>query len=419
MNRLHQALKSVSIQNFVHLSLNQGVNVVVALVITPYLFQTLGEEQYGLIILSLTIILLFGILVNYGFNLNIPKALALLKNDHKAKEVIINEVIITRLLISLTVVVLVLLGTHYLGLFAGYSVIIIYSLVQLVNDALFPMFILQGLDRLSWISKANAIAKLMYLGLVVLVVKTEADAKWVNFLLGSTGVGVHAILLFRIYMTESIRLRWVGFERIRLRIEENFQFFSSTVASYILINGGFILLKNFVSEAELGFYALAQRVSLILRMVPVFIAQSILQNATRLYEKDREEFEAYLRKSYKNGLLLTFVVGLCFALGSKWVVRVLAGEFIPLSASLMSILCFLPFLGMFNVTNIVRILVMDQKHILAKAGWITTLLMLVLGSIGGYYYGSFGLAWALVISDIFNFWVHRYFIWKQQALSTH
>ena len=63
----------------------------------------------------------------------------------------------------------------------------------------------------------------------------------------------------------------VSLKRVAFRLVDNFQFFWSTVATYILLNGGFIMLKPLVRGDELGFFALAQRVSLILRMVPVFL----------------------------------------------------------------------------------------------------------------------------------------------------
>lgn len=409
-DRANSLVGKTSLLNFIHLSLNQGTNVIVALIITPFLFQTLGEEQYGLVSLGLTIVLLFGMLVNYGFNLNIPKKLALLGGDKKATEALLNEVVITRILLCLVMIFALLLSLSYLNLFEGYSIIIIFSMVQLLNDALFPMFILQGFDRLSWISKANFISKLIYLGLIILIIKSPQDAKWVNFVLGSTGAAVHGILLFLIYKKEGFSFYWVGFTRVKALLVDNFHFFSSTIAAYILINGGFILLRNFVSDAELGFYALAQRVAILLRMVPVFLTQSILQNATRLYKQDRVKFETYLNRAYLNGLLVTFSIGILLAVSATWVVRILAGEFIPISADLMRILGFLPFLGMLNVKNMIKILVAERKHILATAIWSTTILMLVMATIGAYYWGSYGLAFALIVAEIFNFWIHLFLL---------
>ncbi|NVK42261.1 MAG: oligosaccharide flippase family protein [Oceanospirillaceae bacterium] len=413
--RLVDLLRGKTTSNFIHLSLNQGVNIVTALILNRYLFQTLGEEQYGLVSVALSVVLLFGMLVNYGFNLNIPQKLAIIKESNLAKQDLINEVTITKLILSCMVAVLVIFSTNHFGLFEGYSVILTYSVIQLFSDALYPMAILQGFDKLSWIAKANAVSKLLYLGLVILVVNVASDAKWVNFLLGSTGFLVHGSVMVLIYRAESIRLQWVAFSRIKFWLWSNFQFFFSTVASYILINGGLIILKNFVNDAELGFYSLGQKVAVMLRMIPIFITQSIIHNASRLYDQDKISFEGYLQKSQRNGLLITALICFTAAASSKWVIRILAGEFIPLSATLMSILCLLPIIGMLNVSNMIRILVADQKYILSKAIWITTGLMLIFSLIGSYYFGSYGLAVSLVLAEIFNYFIH-YILLKRAGL---
>lgn len=404
--------KEESVSNFIHLSLNQGVNIVVALILTPYLFQTLGEDQFGLVGVALTVILLFGMLVNYGFNLTVPQTLAVIKNDTVAKQDLINEAIITRLLISLVVAVILIVGTQYLGFFQEYSLILAFSVIQLFNDALYPIYILQGFDRLSWIAKANAVSKLLYLGLVIVFVNSPSDAIWVNFLLGGTGLLVHGFLLYLVYRSESIKLKLISLSRIGFWLTHNFQFFLSTVAGYITINAGTIILKNFVENAELGFYTLSQRVAILLRTVPVFVTQAITQEASRLYTQDRQKFEDYLRKSQRNGLLITFAVCFSVAILSKYVVRILAGEYITLSANLLSILSFLPFIGMFNVSNMVRIYVTQQKYILSKANWITTVFMLLVCSLACYYFGSYGLAVGLVSVEIFNYAIHRLYLVK-------
>lgn len=409
-HRILLLIKGKTFSNFLHLSLNHGANLLIAIVLTPYLFKRLGEDQYGLISLALTVILLFGILVNYGFGLNVPKQLALVRDNKESKQQIINEIIVTRLAIAFLLVIIVYILAGYSNFFSDYSTILLFSVLLLVNDALYPMFILQGFDRLSWISKTNAIAKLLYLVLVLLLVKNPDDAKWVNFSLGVTGVGVNGLLLFFIYRYEAIRFQWVSFQRVGSRIADNFQFFSSTIASYILVNGGFILLGSFVSNTELGYYAVAQRVSILLRMIPVFLTQSILQNATRLYSENIEAYEEYLNRSYKNGLLITFAVGVAVSVTASWIIQFLTGDHVELSITLMRLLSFLPFIGMLNVPNMIKILVTEQKQILAKAIWITTGLMLCLSSLGSYYFGSIGLAIALIISEFFNYWIHHYLI---------
>ena len=91
--------KSIFSKNFINLSLNQGVNIVATLIYTPLLFQKLGDENFGLIHLAFSIIIILTILVNYGYNLNGPIKIAQSKNVDEENLVII-DVLNLRLSIS-------------------------------------------------------------------------------------------------------------------------------------------------------------------------------------------------------------------------------------------------------------------------------------------------------------------------------
>ena len=64
--------KSIFSKNFFNLSLNQGVNIFATIIYTPILFQRLGDENFGLIHLAFSIIIILSIIVSYGYNLNGP-----------------------------------------------------------------------------------------------------------------------------------------------------------------------------------------------------------------------------------------------------------------------------------------------------------------------------------------------------------
>ncbi|MGW8122593.1 oligosaccharide flippase family protein [Roseivirga echinicomitans] len=405
-------MKSVSFANFFHLSLNQGVNVLVGLVVTRLLFQTLGEGQYGLVDLGLSVVMLLSVLVNYGFHLNGPKRLALTLGNSVEQSRIINEIVITKLLISVLLSIGVLVAVFVFGFFSNYSYILTFSLVILFSEALFPMFILQGLDRLSLISKANAIAKLFYLAAIVLVIKSSEDAQWVNFLFGTASLLVNLSLLVLVYKKWNLSFQWPSLIAVFVRLKENFQFFISTIAGHVSVHGGLLILSNFVTDIELGRYALAQRIAFLLRMIPVFLTQSILQHATRLYNESEDAYNGYLSKAYKGGLALTFLVGVVFAISSPFVIQILGGENIEYSSDVLRLLAFIPFLGMLNVSNMIKILVTERKDVLARATWITAFVMLILSGLGSYKFGGYGLAVALLVSEAFSYIVHYYLLKK-------
>ena len=51
-------MKKIFFKNFFNLIFNQGVNILVAIIATPILFQKLGESSFGLMNLSFSIFML-------------------------------------------------------------------------------------------------------------------------------------------------------------------------------------------------------------------------------------------------------------------------------------------------------------------------------------------------------------------------
>ena len=406
--------KGIFIKNFFNLIINQGINIFIALLATRVLFSRLGEAQYGLVNLALSVVLLSSITVSYGYHLNGPKRIALFRGDSAKKQTLINEIIVTRIIIAIGMAIILFCLTYFFGFFKSYAALLYYSLILLFSQALFPMFYFQGNDKIEWASLVNAFAKGAYLLLIVLFIKTPEEATYVNFLFGVTALVVYIIFWIIIYKKEKIKWVWVSIHNVKKRFIENFQFFISSIAGHVSIHGGLIILAIFVNNNVLGKFALAQKIALLMRMIPVFFTQSILQKATILFEKDKIEFNSYVNRIFIIGLSITFVMGLIAIILSKWIIFLLAGSYVIYSETILKILAFIPFLSMLNFNNMIKILVDEKKHLLTRATWITAIFMLILASIGSYYYGGYGLSIALVITEIVSFIVHSVLLTKDK-----
>jgi len=406
--------KGIFIKNFFNLIINQGINIFIALLATRVLFSRLGEAQYGLVNLALSVVLLSSITVSYGYHLNGPKRIALFRGDSAKKQTLINEIIVTRIIIALGMAIILFCLTYFFGFFKSYADLLYYSLILLFSQALFPMFYFQGNDKIAWASLVNAFAKGAYLLLIVLFIKTPEDATYVNFLFGITALVVYIVFWIIIYKKEKIKWVWVSIHNIKKRFIENFQFFISSIAGHVSIHGGLIILASFVNNTVLGKFALAQKIALLMRMIPIFFTQAILQKATILFEKDKVEFNSYVNRIFIIGLSITFAMGLIAIILSKWIIFLLAGSYVIYSETILKILAFIPFLSMLNFNNMIKILVDEKKHLLTRATWITAIVMLILASIGSYYYGGYGLSIALVITEIVSFIVHSVLLIKNK-----
>ena len=406
--------KGVFIKNFFNLIINQGINILVALLATRVLFSTLGEAQYGLVNLALSVVLLSSVTVRYGYHLNGPKRIALFRDELVKKQALINEIITTRIIIAVGMAIILFCMTYFFGFFKSYATFLYYSLVLLFGQALFPMFYFQGNDKISGVTLVNTFAKGAYLLLIILFIKTPKDGVYVNFLLGVTSILVYIFFWTSIYKKEKIKWVWSRVNNIKKRLVENFHFFISSIAGHVSIHGGLIILANFVNNTVLGEFALAEKIALLMRMVPVFFTQAILQKATILFEKDKTQFNSYLNKIFIIGLLITFGMGLIAIILSKWIIFLLAGSHVIYSETILKILAFTPFLSMLNFKNMIKILVEEKKQLLTKATWITAIVMLILATIGSYYYGGYGLSVALVLTEILSFIVYSILLVKNK-----
>ena len=402
---MNKKSKNIFIKNFTNLSLNQGINILIAIVATPILFQNLGDSQFGLVNLAFSIFMLISIVVSYGYHLNGPKQISLLNKLEKESDTI-KDIVSLRIFIAIIISTVIIALIYLTDFFNSYELIIIFSIPILFSEAIHPVFYLQGKNNLSVLAILNAFSKLFYLGLIILSIKNQNDAFKVNLLYGSVLSLVFLVYWGLFFYKNKLKFHFVDLDKIKFRLKENFQFFMSSVAGHISIHSGIIILKLFVNNSELGKFALANKIAFLLRMIPVFIVQSVLQNASIINQNNPLALKKYLNYYFKRGLILTFIIGLFFTIFSKWIIIIFSGQEIIYSNQILSLLSFIPFLAMLNFKNILLILVNEKKEILNKATWISAFIMIPLAITLSYYYKGFGLAIALLISEFSSFIVH-------------
>ena len=402
---MNKKSKNIFIKNFTNLSLNQGINILIAIVATPILFQNLGDSQFGLVNLAFSIFMLISIVVSYGYHLNGPKQISLLNKLENEADTI-KDIVSLRLFIAIIISIVIIALIYLTDFFNGYELIILFSIPILFSEAIHPVFYLQGKNNLSVLALLNAFSKLFYLGLIILSIKNQNDAFKVNLLYGSVLSLVFLVYWGLFFYKNKLKFHFVDLDKIKFRLNENFQFFMSSVAGHISIHSGIIILKLFVNNSELGKFALANKIAFLLRMIPVFIVQSVLQNASIINQNNPLALKKYLNYYFKRGLILTFITGLFFTIFSKWIIIIFSGQEIIYSNQILSVLSFIPFLAMLNFKNILLILVNEKKEILNKATWISAFIMIPLAIVLSYYYKGFGLAIALLISEFSSFIVH-------------
>ncbi|WP_200974992.1 oligosaccharide flippase family protein [Echinicola sp. 20G] len=395
-----QLIRHKSVQNFIFLLFIQSSNILISLMAMPLLIQSIGVDQFGLVSLALSVILIANVFVGFGYNLSGPKDVALNQKDTKALSAILSNVISSKLVLAILAGVSLLVAVKGFGLFQEYQVILLYSLLMLFSEATLPVWFFQGMEKMRLVSVANVFSKLLYLMGIIMFIGSPQDAKWVNFFFGGAALIVNLLVLVYVHFIFQIRIYFAGFSKALQSCRSNIYLFLSNLASHISVSGGMVILSFFASANILGMYSLAERVSMVLRMFPSLTIAAIYPNSSKLYEQDKVGFYRFLLKVYRLVILASILITVVILVLAPFIIRLLAKELISDSVVFLRILAFVPMMATLNIANMIMILVTDQKKVLFNSSWIFCVYMLLVATVMTAWLGGKGLAYALVSTEL-------------------
>jgi O-antigen/teichoic acid export membrane protein len=402
-SRFFSLLRHKSFQNFIFLFFIQSSNVVISLITIPLLIQSLGVAQFGLVNLSLSVIFFANVAVTFGYNLSGPREIAVNQEKTQAMSEVASRIIFSKFLFASAACLILGLLILVFGFFSGYQIILLFSLFLLFSEATQSVWFFQGLEKMKAVSVANLFAKLAYLLTLIFLVKSPEDAKWVNFFLGITALGFNIYLWAYIHFKLKVKLFLPKWRSLHISWKENFSLFLSGVASHFSISGGLIILSFFASATVLGMFSIAEKITVVLRMVPSLITQATYPNASKLFVTDHVKFYEFLKKVYLGALALSLGISAVVYVGAPQIIWFLSKEKLEESVSFLKVLSFVPFLASLNIANMIIILVGGYNRLLFDATWSFCCFMIVSCSILGYFFGGIGLAYGLLVTELFIF----------------
>ncbi len=406
-------IKNKSIQNFVFLAVIQASNILISLISMPLLIQSIGVDQFGLVNLALSVIILCNILVGFGYNLSAPRDVAINQENSRNLSHIFSNIIASKLFLAGLAATGLTVAVLGFGLFQEYQIILLYSILLLFSEATLPLWFFQGMEKMKVISIANVFSKLLFLMGIVLFIHSPEQAKWVNLLLGGTGLGINLLLLLYIHFAMEILFYKPKIIQVLNSLKENALFFLSNLASHISINGGLIILSFFANAETLGMFSLAERITMVLRMLPALIIQAVFPNASKMYHSNKKGFYLFLKKIYIWALLLGLGLSLFTYFTAPFIIKVLAKEYLEESIRYLQILAFVPLLACVNIINVLILLVTDQKEQLFKSSWLMCIYMLTMSIYLTSLYGGLGLCFALLSTEVIIFIICIFIIYTK------
>jgi O-antigen/teichoic acid export membrane protein len=209
--------------------------------------------------------------------------------------------------------------------------------------------------------------------------------------------------LMLVYLLTAERLsswRWDGV-RFRSLVRSAIPMVLSGVVLMIYLRIDQVMLGALTSEAEVGFYAAAVRISEVWYFVPAAIVSSLFPRIVELRASDQSLFEQQLQRLYNLLAFLGYAVALPVTLLAPWLVQLLFGSAYQPAAPLLAVLIWAGLFANLTVARNAHFIALDWGRAqlwTASAGAIANILLNLLLI---PRYGAMGAAGATCLS----YWV--------------
>lgn len=261
------------LRNIGYLSILNGINLLVPLILTPYLISVLGLVRYGEIIYAQSIAFYFTILVGFGFNQIGAKEIALNANNNDKKSEILSTVYLSKGLLFFLSLILLILGVAIIDFEKNFSILLLLSLWSAFQEFLIPEWYFQGTENMEKITIISFISKIITVTLIVLFVKEESDflivpiTYWIGIFL--SGFFLFYLLIER----EKIRMKRISFTSIKFLFFTAFPlFFSKLSQFYIRFNK--VLVGFFIGEVAVAIFDVGEKIVNFFKIPITMIGQA-------------------------------------------------------------------------------------------------------------------------------------------------
>lgn len=307
------------IENFSYLSVLQVLNMLIPLVVFPYLIRVLGSNTYGLVIYAQAIIGYFVVLISFGFNITATKEISINKDNSEKLNKIISSVFILKGILFLIAVAILTALIFVIPELRENKLLFYLTLWLCLYELIFPVYYFQGIEEMKYITIITLISRSIFLLFTFLLVNETDDYLLVPIING-TGALIAGAFSQYIIIKKGIKYSWQPLRILKLYLKKSYIMALAFASNTLKANLNIVIVKFLFSYNEVAYFDLALKISRIGTSFLELISISIFPKMSR----DKNKY--FLRKVIYISLVLSlsFVVAVMFL--APLLVSILGGE---------------------------------------------------------------------------------------------
>lgn len=409
----------------IYLYLVQISNMVVPLLIIPYLTSVFGVEYYGKLSYAQVISLIALFFVDFGFNYSAAKSVG----SNKDSQIVINK-IFTNVQCIKIVIYLIVISVFF-------SITLLFKQEKIDNDLLLigalssissivsPLWLFQGIGKLSLVAIPNLIARLLSLVFIFAFVHDRSDIILAAFiqLCSPVFAGVFVMFLLRIKKIAKFDSNHFSYSFSKTLVSESFHNFSASFLTLGFTYFNPLVIKYFLGDFALGLYSLADKLVSVLRQLYSPIVQANFSQVCMLYKQERIiDVTFKLRKIFIFFLFLSLLALTCNFFAGEYILSMFFARGYELNAIkqvniLISIMIFTQFIISISMILVNLIIVPSGNSQYLKGIYaLAFILYLFIIYFMAKFSGVYGVALTITIVEFFIISLFAVFVSKKKLV---
>ena len=336
------------LENFVSLSLLQGLNYILPLVTFPYLVRVLGVEKFGLLAFATATVAYFQILTDYGFNLSATREVAINRdNKEKLNEIFSSVMIIKFCLLIISFLLLSVLVFSF-EKFRQDWLIYYLSFGMVVGQVLFPVWFFQGMEQMRYITLLNILAKGLFTVAIFVFVHNKSDYYLVPFFtsFGYFVTGIVSILIINKRM--HVGITFVNKITIKYYLIEGWDLFISSIFSFFYRNINIIILGLLTNDYIVGYYSVSEKLLKIFQSLQDVFGTALFPFLSKKNNEKKEYFFSLNEKYFKFIFFIYILFAIIVFLFSPIIILFVIGQANNIAVLNLRLLSFVILIGGLN-----------------------------------------------------------------------
>jgi len=385
------------------------------LLTTPFLARVLGPHSWGLIIFSLAFAGWVTVIIEYGFDLSATRELARLRGDAAGISDIAAGVLGAKTLLVIASLIITLVATLVVPLLRANLPYLAWGWLLAVSQGLFPGWYFQGIEKMRPLALLTFGSKALVTLGIFLVIRQPEDGWKILALYALASLVATAAATYLLYRKVTFRLPGRARTRLSLTNSSSMFLYRGAVSLYTTANA--LVLGLVASPASVAFFGGAERISKALTTLTQPVSQAIFPRISSLLESKPERASRLIRLSLGAMSALGSFLGVGLFFASPLIVRLLLGRGFETTVPVLRVLSLtLPLIAISNVLGLQWLVPLGKDGVFNRIIISAGLLNLALAVTLGLRFGALGMAWAVVLAELFVTFTMAVVVWRDRRI---